>query len=693
MRAIVATGLILVAAPAFAAEFRAGAAAIDVTPEQFPVIVNGMFTERIATKALDRLHARALVLDDGATKIAICVVDSCMMPREFLDKAKEMAAKPTGIPVENMCISATHTHSAPAVMGCLGSDADPVYPEFLQRQIVRAITQANKALVPAKAGWAVTHAPNHTFNRRWILRSDKIRNDPFGNPTVRATMHPGYQNADFIGPSGPVDDALSLLALRTQDDKPLAVLANFSMHYFGSGIVSSDYFGLFCDGLEKKIGGGEVVLSQGTSGDLMWMDYGKPKSDMTMERYAAELVDIAHQAYRKIEYMSDVPLKMKETKLTLNRRPIPNPERLDWLKKTLQDSKGRKPVTQAEIYAKEAVYLFEEPVRELKLQAIRIGKGGICAIPNEVFAITGLHLKVFAGLSSLSPAMVIELANGAEGYIPSREQHDLGGYTTWPARTAALDIKAESAIVTSFSGLLDSVGKSLITFGTGGLVLVPKPDPNEPIGVWHLDESHGEPSYSSVVFPIPSVNGRYETQIARSLPGRIGQCVQFVGGRMIANLKDLGPTYTAEFWVWNGFPTNVRPVTGYVFSRGEDGDKQANGDHLGIGGTAGHAGKLIFFNGNAKNQTLGGKTELKLKEWYHVALVRDGKKVAVYLNGKEEIAGEAESTVPAKCGQIFFGGRCDKFAGLEGRMDEAAIYNRALPAKEIADHFAAAKGK
>ena len=64
--------------------------------------------------------------------------------------------------------------------------------------------------------------------------------------------------------------------------------------------------------------------------------------------------------------------------------------------------------------------------------------------------------------------------------------------------------------------------------------------------------------------------------------------------------------------------------------------------------------------------------------------------VTVYLNGKEEIAGEAAMTVPAKCGQIFFGGRCDKFAGLEGRMDEAAIYNRALPAKEIADHFAAA---
>src|SRR5262249_14788215 len=155
-----------------------------------------------------KLHARALVLDDGKTKIAICVVDSCMMPREFLDKAKELASPATGIPVENMCISATHTHSAPAVMGCLGCDADPVYPEFLQRQIVRATTRPAKPRVAPTAGGGATHAPKHTSNRRWILRSDKIRNDPFGNATVRANMHPGYQNPDFIGPSGPVDDSL-----------------------------------------------------------------------------------------------------------------------------------------------------------------------------------------------------------------------------------------------------------------------------------------------------------------------------------------------------------------------------------------------------------------------------------------------------------------------------------------------------
>ena len=48
--------------------------------------------------------------------------------------------------------------------------------------------------------------------------------------------------------------------------------------------------------------------------------------------------------------------------------------------------KGTAPRSLPEVYAKEAIYLHDEPERELKLQAIRIGELGIAAIPNEVFA-------------------------------------------------------------------------------------------------------------------------------------------------------------------------------------------------------------------------------------------------------------------------------------------------------------------
>src|SRR5688572_33440803 len=90
------------------AKLRARASAVDITPKEFPVIVNGMFEERTATKALDPLFAKCVVLDDGTTRLAIVVVDSCMLPRDLLDEAKEIASKSTSIPTDKILISATH---------------------------------------------------------------------------------------------------------------------------------------------------------------------------------------------------------------------------------------------------------------------------------------------------------------------------------------------------------------------------------------------------------------------------------------------------------------------------------------------------------------------------------------------------------------------------------------------------------
>src|SRR5262245_55616527 len=84
--------------------FRAGAARVDVSPVHSPVIVNAMFTERSATQTVDRLYARALVLDDGTTRVALTVVDTCMMPRDLIDRAKALAHEQTGIPTERMLV-------------------------------------------------------------------------------------------------------------------------------------------------------------------------------------------------------------------------------------------------------------------------------------------------------------------------------------------------------------------------------------------------------------------------------------------------------------------------------------------------------------------------------------------------------------------------------------------------------------
>ncbi|HEY4261440.1 MAG TPA: hypothetical protein VGM98_14830, partial [Schlesneria sp.] len=110
---------------------QAGAVAQDITPLEFPISVNGNMADVQATAAHDRLHARCLVLANGETSLAIVVCDSCMIPRELIDAARQQASAKTGIPAANILISATHAHSCPTVTGVFQSDPDQKYSQFL----------------------------------------------------------------------------------------------------------------------------------------------------------------------------------------------------------------------------------------------------------------------------------------------------------------------------------------------------------------------------------------------------------------------------------------------------------------------------------------------------------------------------------------------------------------------------------
>lgn len=72
----------------------------------------------------------------------------------------------------------------------------------------------------------------------------------------------------------------------------------------------------------------------------------------------------------------------------------------------------------------------EAPEQQItvQLQAIRVGDFAVCAIPFETFVEIGLDLKK---RSPFARTMVVGLANGRHGYLPTPEQHQLGGYETW----------------------------------------------------------------------------------------------------------------------------------------------------------------------------------------------------------------------------------------------------------------------
>jgi hypothetical protein len=681
------------------AEFKAGAAATDITPPKLPVLVNGGMLSRSVDKIKTRIHARAVALGDDREQLVIVVVDSCMMTRPFLDEAKGLAEKRTGIRADRMLISATHAHSVPSSMGCLGTDPDPAYVPFLRDKIVEAIAAAQAALEPARVGFARGNAADFTALRQWIRRPDRIVEDPFGNLTVRANMHAGRNWDDVTGEAGPEDPDLSIISIQSRDGRPLAVLGNFSMHYFGDQDISADYFGLFSEGLKQRLAPEPApgkapfvgLLSHGCSGDIYRVDYKVPEKDRpkpAIDEYTNGLLDIAMAAYHGIRYREDVDLAMTERRMTLNYR-VPDKQRLEWAQRILAEMGGRLAKSATEVYAREQIILHERQRTEIVVQALRIGGIGIATTPCETYAVTGLKIKA---ASPLPDNMVIELANGGDGYIPPPEQHLFGGYNTWAARSAGLEVMAEPRIAEAAIGLLEQVSGQprrewKLTDGAAARAILDA----RPAAYWRLNEFTGPHAADASGHDRGAV---YEREITYYLEGprpaefctngEVNRAPHLVGGRLRAQMDGLGDHYSVSMWLWNGMPNDGRDISGWIFSRSRDHGLGAFGDHLGIGGRSGHAGRLIFLHGDDANALAAGTGEIPRWQWQHVVLVRDGGNVRVYLNGRLDLETKSATNALASLHQCFFGGRSDNDSNWEGRLDEIAVFNRALTAKEAA---------
>ncbi len=425
---------------------QAGAAAVDITPRDWPLPLIGSFRYRPATGAHDALNSRALVLTDGTETVAIAIVDSCYIPRETLDEAKHQSQAETGIPADRMLIAATHTHTAPPPapgVGLRGPEPAPSvqneerYSRQLIDGIAASIARAFERLEPAEIGWASTELADEVFNRRWFMKEGTVPPDPFGSTTDQVRMNPPAASPDLVKPSGPVDTETIALSIRSVEGEPLAVLANYSLHYVGNipaGVVSADYFGEFSRAITTRLNGGDGfvgALSNGTSGNINNIDFSTPRVRKEpfeqVRNVAGKLADAVAQAHSGIEHMRDARIAMEQTELTLTRRK-PTRQILEQSRTILQGVSPSE-LTRPHIYAQRAINLHNGPDSvSVILQAIRIGDLGIVALPFETFVETGLAIK---RASPLQETFVISLANGAEGYLPTPQHHALGGYETW----------------------------------------------------------------------------------------------------------------------------------------------------------------------------------------------------------------------------------------------------------------------
>ncbi|MEO7143591.1 MAG: neutral/alkaline non-lysosomal ceramidase N-terminal domain-containing protein, partial [Bryobacteraceae bacterium] len=275
MRTVAA--LLLLCLPA-TAEFRAGVARANITPE-LPVWLTGYaLRNHTANHVTLDLWAKALALDDGHRgRIVIVTTDLIGLPREISDEVAARCSKQFGLKRSELLMNSSHTHSGPAVWPNLRVmfDMSPEdekrtrdYARKLTGQLVQIAGDALHDLSPARISYGQATA-DFSINRR-IARLREL--------------NPGK---DF---PAPVDHGVPVLRVTGRDGKLRAVLFGYACHnttLTGEFYeVSGDYAGFAQAALERAHPGAQAMFMLLCGGD----QNPNPRSRMDLpEKHGNEL--------------------------------------------------------------------------------------------------------------------------------------------------------------------------------------------------------------------------------------------------------------------------------------------------------------------------------------------------------------------------------------------------------------------
>ncbi|HOX57746.1 MAG TPA: neutral/alkaline non-lysosomal ceramidase N-terminal domain-containing protein [Candidatus Paceibacterota bacterium] len=432
-------------------ELKVGVAEVDFTPPPGLPLLGHIRDDYAARGTHDPLRARAMVVANQAgPRVALLTLDLCMLNRAQARMMREHIAAHTALSPENILIAASHTHGGPAAVSLYQTPAatDAEIEVFLKHAAEAAI-RADKNLRTAmvKAGYA--SESSLSFNRRLRCRDGKTHMN-------WEELAPGFV-LDCLGPIDP-----RVLVLTVEDGGlPTAGLVNFGLHPaildYENWLYSADYIGYLDEALRRIVREDFTTLFfNGCCANVNHINYADPASPRrgypTAQRVGYVLAAAVAQALRaRVPVAGDAILASRES-VELERFKIPD-NLFAEAKRFLETGRQSKPAGMDGLDFKSGAPLWVR-MREqqatpdrVEVMALRIGPVGIVGMPGEVFCETGLAIQ------QASPAehtIVIELANDAVGYLPTREAYVQGGYEVTPGATAyapgCAEKLAESAI-------------------------------------------------------------------------------------------------------------------------------------------------------------------------------------------------------------------------------------------------------
>jgi neutral ceramidase len=241
--------LCCVASASAQAKLMAGVGKSDITPAVgTPLAGYGARLGKPSTGVHDPTEARALVLDNGAEKIAFLSVDHLGFDHAMVERIRDLVYRATNLAPDHLFVMSSHTHSGGGayleLFPILAGRYDAKVREAYSERAAQAVIAASQTMKAARIAFGAGEA-------RGISR-------------FRSTWPP----------NGPVDPEVGVVRVDAADTgKPLAVLMNFAAHPTVVGDknfeFSADYVYYARRAVERMIGGDVVaIFANGAQGTI-----------------------------------------------------------------------------------------------------------------------------------------------------------------------------------------------------------------------------------------------------------------------------------------------------------------------------------------------------------------------------------------------------------------------------------------
>lgn len=428
-------------------------AEISVTPA-LGGMIPGQFCARWSTGLKDELFARVLLLEDGATRLALLSFDTLCLSDAIVREIRVQSG------LDKLLVAATHTHTGgPVEDWGEHLKKDPEYVRWLIKRGVDCLEIARGRLQDVRLLGAEGREERISFHRRYRMRDGSVRTNP------------GVNNPDIVAADGPIDPTLTLMQVEGADGRLIGTVTNFACHPDVIGTfeteISADFPGELSRSLKQICGEDSVhMFLTAPCGNLNHIDVSGAFS-FGAEHYKRMGRILAADVWRLMQLsreFSDLRLQSARTILDLPCR-LPSEECLrDARKIVAEERRSHEALIAAAdgslerlFYAQEALRMDEEKETScaLEVASFRIGELLLCALPVELFTEFGLRIRE---RSTAGLCMISTLSNGSFGYVPTTQALREGGYEAQLCSTSRL---AEDA----GDRLVDAVEKQACALG------------------------------------------------------------------------------------------------------------------------------------------------------------------------------------------------------------------------------------